>query len=143
MILKDQFINLEFAKKLKELNVKQDSLMIHVELAHLIQKNPETEEYVIIETKIQTGFAANCYYDDKYIVNKYAAFSVPELLEILPETLEDSSESIIIQKIMIGKQITYLTEYRYGIAEIQDVNLANCLAKMLIHLIENKLYEPS
>ena len=150
MNLKSQVVSLDLAKRLKELGVKQESMFVHVELKHLIKTNFDGEGRFIgqevIETRLETGFAANCYYPLNDFVAKWSAFTVAELGEMLPSFYKKEK---IIWKLRLDKSMKtggYIIEYyeskRNGeTIKFYDDNEANARAKMLIYLIENGLME--
>lgn len=126
MKLEDQICCLEYAKRLKELGVKQESLLVWA--------------YSTVTMSHDIEF----YNNESPYGNSYSAYTVAELLDLLPESLPESAESVILQKVNVypNNIVTYFCEYRYGLAETEaPQNAANCLAAMLIYLIENKLLD--
>lgn len=123
MNLEQQVTSLELSKRLKELNLKQESLFCWSEI----------NEFNKIYYRGNPAF-----YDPK----DYSAYTVAELGEMLPAMVNNKILTII-------KYIEddYFTSYDYissGDHEesfyVQtESNEANARAKMLIHLIENNL----
>ena len=135
----NETISLEIAKKIKKLGYTQLSLFVHVELEHLIQVNHETRERKVLETRTITGFAGTCYYDPDLIVNKFPAFTINELTNILPAYI--NNWVLVIKKFDTEYEVSYLAddESRKFLIIKNDEKLVNALGKMLIHLIENKM----
>lgn len=130
MNLKNQVCSLELAKRLKELGVKQESIFWY--------------------TCFRNGTADISFqYDSKYIPpSHYAAFTVAELGEILPDHIIYKNPFGIPQEYYL-KQSKKDNEYKIyiefldedGVAIFFSENEANARAKMLIYLLENKLME--
>lgn len=122
MIIEDQLCTLEQAKKLKELGVKQDSYFYWFEYA-------DNNRLGAIKGSIISG------------EKSYSAFTASELGELLPETINEYFLHII------NAECLWVITYRHALGSlselrstmIADFNMSNALAKMLIHLIENKL----
>lgn len=125
MNIEDHVTNLELSKKLKELGVKQESLFAWI-------------------SENEVEFLP---FDIRNINVCISAFFASELLEFLPD-LEN------------GRSLRYGAEYPsareecggkyYSVCDAVDYphdkyfysnNFADCLAMMLIHLIENKIIE--
>lgn len=143
MKLEDQVVNLELAKKLKELlypNTKADSLFYW----NYNSAFPEQGWYLDDE---------NLAYPDK---DTLTAFTATELLEILPSQIKTNEPEfngyeecrtydLEIFKLVDnnGYKIRYEWYYYEPMGDltddISDINLCNALAKMLIYLKENKL----
>jgi len=133
MKIEDQVCSLELAKKLKELGVGQESLF-HWEDC------PNPKKYGHSEWEIKNEW-------DTHFVNSGwgpAAFTVAELGEMLPYQIgevdkddegwmqcwKDENGLWAYQIIMVGIALKHI---------VRDKNEADARAKMLIHLIENKL----
>lgn len=120
MNLESQVTSLELSKKLKELGVNQESLFYWV-------KNPYFDSDLFEITRFGEG-----YY---HISESCSAFNASELLELLPK------EWIRIE--FHGKK--YHCFYHYIEEERLRLEFGNTLqhslAKMLIYLIENNLFE--
>lgn len=120
MKIKDIVCSLELAKKLKELSVVQKSIYGWVPvngtmaISHLLDPIGDCPEIC-------------------------SAFTSDELLEILPVTIKESNESLVINKLSINKSYIYFTEYKYGLYYTEDKKLSDSLAKILINLLENKI----
>jgi len=141
MKLEDQVCNLELSKRLKELEVNQESLWYwkFMEKAKLTNDYRKSHQNRIVRKDeiIPNGIPSYC-----------SAFTVAELGEMLPYSIktEHSEYFLRTQKgastwnlrycsYSNGKYHTYGKDSNYYDTE------ANARAKMLIYLIENKLIE--
>lgn len=117
MKLEDQVTSIELSKKLKELGIKQESLFYY------------------IDSKIYINHQTH-WPDPENIKTHISAFTASELLEILPD-------SITIYKSTDGEFLWFveLDDINENKNIIDNINLSNALANMLIYLIENKLME--
>ncbi len=153
MKLDDQLVSLELSRKLKELRIEQKSIFVWEyfdEKCYGVKFIP----YAVVPNEFNN-------------MRIYSAFSVAELGEILPRsifvTTDDEEKKIFSNfRLVIGRNIivieekpveTWLinyvcdstNEFRNWLFDtlltksIYDNNEANARAKMLIHLIENKL----
>lgn len=119
MKLEEQVTNLELAKKLKELGVKQDSLFYWVKLGKRITGNDNNEWSID-------------YKESEYLWQAFiSAFTVAELGEMLPGIYHPYKENNnkwhwVREKEQLNKVGHELTE-------------ADARAAMLIYLLENKL----
>lgn len=129
MKLHDQVASLDLCKRLKELNVKQDSY------AYWIEDIESHEQPCVI---LRVGYTPE-------IEEQYSAFTVAELGEMLPTKFywEDSSECVYLRivKYTENYHISYFDhdDKWFDWYVVEDINEANARAKMLIHLIENNL----
>lgn len=127
MILKDQVVSLELAKRLKELGVKQKSLFVweyYDEQCHGIKYMP----YAIVP--------------DNYNKFKlYSAFTVAELGEMLPSTLtwEDGTYSLQQDFYADGSFNIYYYGNQYSPIDFTAETEADARALMVIYLIEKGL----
>lgn len=125
----NQFSSPELSQKLFELNVSSDTCFIWV-----WNKSDHPKSGWSL-------FANSPYVQRNLLWNKILpAYSCAELGEMLPYEIYD--QSLILTKCWSCWQIKYSDgEYLREsiITEIQDDTEANCRAKMLIYLIENKL----
>lgn len=131
MIIEDQVCSLEFAKRLKELGIKQDSLFFWIK-----------------EEKPYIWYNSNNYpiHIEKFY---YSAFTCSELGEILPAILYSNKESLpdAVFETLKNEQNRWLASYFIKhstppkIAIIDDTEV-DARAKMLIHLLENGLIKP-
>lgn len=128
MKIEYQVCSLELSKRLKELNVSQESLFYH-------SPNPTNEG----------GYHINL---SPFIVNKencYSAYTVAELGEMLPSYYKSADNSVWLYH--SGKSMKnnfYFVKYRAkSRVEIikYDKNEANARSLMLIYLLENGLIE--
>lgn len=138
MILENHICSLELSKKLKELGVKQNSVFYWIN---------EEDPYIWYNSQ-------NFPYPMKTIKWNFSAFLSTELMELLPSSLSNNeklqlgwgSNLPISENKRIWKISYYDPSLRYEeryYTKIEDENEANARAKMLIHLIENKLMELS
>lgn len=135
MTLEDRVCSLEYAKKLNELGVKQESLFTYF-------KYENSKEF-----KILYNMQPFCP-DEPFEL--YAAFIVAELLEDLPNqiTWNTVEGHLTIIKRHYGYKVSYdlicngNEHFSYiRDARIRDKKLADALAQLRIYLIENKLVE--
>ena len=117
MELEKQCVSLELAKKLKELNIPQESLWYW---------NDEGKHLKSGEAFIMSGDNEMAYTDHSKI---YSAFTASELGEML---LEDRVRTAKWK----GLVSCYCSTPRYCFV---DNTMADAMAKMLIYLLENKL----
>jgi hypothetical protein len=134
MNIEDQVTSLELSKRLYELEVKQDGFF-----SWYYQKHDEENNFY---------YGKDGYFEIYYGVQfpskgylYYSAFTASELLELLPREIDDDI-GFLQELILIKRNQYYCVEY-YTYNEIDqiDKNPSNALAKMLIHLIENNLWE--
>lgn len=122
MEIENQVVSLELAKKLKELGVKQDSLFYwERENEFALEKDDEW----CLSYKSEMIY---CEPEDRCI----SAFTVAELFELLP--VETNLEKQI-------KNQWFSKYYQIGSDSIGGDTPANCLANMLIYLLENNLIQ--
>jgi hypothetical protein len=119
MKLEAQIVNFKLSKKLKELNVRQDSLCYW-------SKDPDFDDPILSLEGVRFKHSDNTEY--------YSAFTVAELGEILFHSV----------RTVDGTKADFerLSELWEMIAS-SSLSEANGRAKILIYLIENKLIEPS
>lgn len=126
MNLASQVTSLKLSKRLRELSVKQKSYFWWV--------NPSLEGLRAGLKPLIYPWNVKPTYPDKN--NIYSAFTASELLELLPD-------SVSLWKNTSGNK-NYFCEIN-SIIKIRNVEIENtasdALAKMLIHLIEQKLIE--
>jgi hypothetical protein len=118
MNLQEIVIDFEYAEKLKELKVKQESLCNYDDFKHFFYSS-------------EVG----------NIPENYSAFTSDELLEMLPDYIEFN---LYYSWLKIGKYKKHNNYYYTVIYDslkenIEDIKFSNALAKMLIYLIENSL----
>jgi|SRR5579872_7035958 len=148
--LENQVCSLELSKRLKELGVKQESLVYWLNVQHCVHMKVKENGWEVetdengnniidkIDYRIELGnpFAWNIDKD-----NCWSAFTVSELSEMLPE-----NTNIFMLKV---KDITPTWFCEAGECngettnweQTSDVIQANAIAKMIIYLLENKLME--
>lgn len=137
MELKDICTDLEYAKKLKELGVKQDSLF------YWRQNKNNKKALFTPRNKIHTA---------NMIWLRYSAFTSTELLELLPNyigiiTAGGGRHGERCGFTVIEEFNEYLVRWGSKKEDYKSTiicereKLCNALAKMLIYLIENKLME--
>ncbi len=131
MKLKDQVVSFELARKLKELEVKQESLFGYDANGNLMDdKETELARRIPIEV--------------------ISAFTVAELGEMLPPRFTPNRQSYEIfysLKYSSKWRSGWLAEYRvapYGAVRVSKsaATEADARAKLLVHLIEKKLILP-
>lgn len=135
--LEQQVCSIELANKLKELGVKQESLFYWVCINfEAFSISTEEEFSTINENKLISGGCECCTCDD-YIKEKYSAFTVAELGELLPYNC--ISIKIDRKSYKDKKDFYYCYLKELGISnETQfDYKESDARAKMLIYLIEN------
>jgi hypothetical protein len=121
--LEDQVCSLELAQKLKELGVKQDSLFYWFRVKNLGLK---------LEIKAKESLVYSSYSflrDDIY--ESYAAFTVAELGEMLPDWFDSGRRQEGDWMCRVFVKCNDITHQAFSETE------ANARAKMLIYLIEN------
>lgn len=131
MKIENQVCSLELAEKLKKLRVEQESYFYW-------DNRTGINKYVIVNKDF--------FKVDKR--NSISAFTATELLEMLPEEI-DNKYILEIGKSGGEYQIYYvdrsdeISDYCFNKGEddidVDDKNFANALAKMLIYIRENKL----
>ncbi len=127
MKLESQVTSLELSKRLKELGVKQES--------YFQWRCTESEENPP-HWHIEYGR------DDFHYPNYVSAFTVAELGEMLPESIEETEWTHILEidHWDEGKwHIVYASAKGDYFAEVHAETEADARAKMLIYLIENNL----
>ncbi len=142
MNIESQVCSLELSKKLFELRVKQDSFFYHVKnecfkFPIFFENEQEKVDYMN-KYKISIKPFAHAGNEDSF----FSAFTVAELGEMLIEAdfrknieLDYYTTDVFNVVLKQNKVINFDPIY------IKDKSEANCRAKMLIHLIENKLIE--
>lgn len=141
MKLKDQVCSLELAKKLKELGVKQESLFYWA--------TDGNRNWLDIKINgLFYDFNFQVADDDFYKRNEfyqYSAFTVAELGEMLPKGHWTNGA---VCKGCCDRNLNYFCEYEIDFEnpeakkELIYANTeANARAKMLIYLLENKLWK--
>lgn len=127
-----QVCALEYAKRLRELGVEQKSLHRWCEYPHLMVFNEELGKHECKETVFKLSPFGSFYWREDEI-DKWAAFNVAELLEMLPACFDFTYFSLTK-----GNDISdgYVYIARYNSLDSPDKNPANACAKMLIYLIE-------
>ena len=145
MNIESQVVNLELSKRLKELGVNRESQFIWI---------------CVIKTKFNFIKFRESFEPDSEIFGafSYPSFNASELFEMLPACIDIQKEEpfnfywLHLQK-RTASNIQYIMNYRCDsfspevlqrvllIHNIYDENLCDCLAKLLIHLIENEYIE--
>ncbi len=123
MKLEKQVISLEYAKRLKELGVKQESLFEW-------RKYRDGDHDVWVVCNKYADDWTDAWGRSKKCLDKVDAFIVAELGELLPEDY------------FSGKYFSkgnYHIVDKEGITKAEAKTEANARAKMLIYLLENKL----
>ncbi len=128
MNLESQVISLDLAKKLKSLNVKQESLFKWAEYPHIMQFKEETGKHECVETRFE--IMGTSYWREDHI-DKWSAFTVAELGSFF-------DANIVSGKDFFGGYFCRAIGKDDTIA-FSDKSEANARAKVLIHFLENKL----
>lgn len=122
MNLSEQVTNLELSEKLKSLNVKQESLFYYLNMY-------DGSHHILYIDKLS-------HTKDHYI----SCYTASELLEFYPKFINDWI--FRIEKYPSEFEVKYCDRNDEKRLCVEfDKNLCNALAKMLIHLIENKIIE--
>lgn len=133
MNIEQQVISLDFAKKLKELNVKQSSYF-----------------YYCFSTRLDKYFIhtinefKNHDKSEDFLIKEYSAFTCVELGALLPREITEDGKRLFLQ---LGWESDSIWRLYYRDFDIpidhhdmfKSENEANCRAKILIYLIENNL----
>ena len=148
MNIEDQVCSLELSKRLRELNIEQDSIFYWIK-----SNNPKSDYHIAVTS----GYCKNLHNE------KISAFTVAELGVMLPNCINKPDQSpfdnyrLVIRKfISVDEDMTttnnFIVNYECDTTEVDgadawitrklgmnfyDKNLANAMAKMLIYLIEN------
>lgn len=130
MKLEQQVVSLELAKRLKELGVKQESYA-QWHRPKFLEKEGEDDPSKMDEL---TGFYSS--YSDEW--STYSAFTVAELGEILPNHLDLEGKWVVLECRKDSTLEHWYTHYGDRYFTEADTE-ADARAKMLVHLIENKL----
>ena len=141
MEVKDQICSLELSKRLKECGVKQESIFLWSE-------RPWKMRDINIIDEIRPYLTLNpSNFPDKSIA-EYSAFTVSELGNILPSSINEWGLTIHATSCVVQDKILNLWHIQYAddcqekalMSCVSDLNLSNAMAKMLIYLLENKLF---
>jgi hypothetical protein len=120
MKLEEQVCALEYAKKLKEFGVNQDSLFYW---------SKWIEKYEVVMPMMGRN--------EDYI----SAFIASEIINLLPECIPNEGD-LMMWNYMEGDVRIYGVDYcGSGYEAHKDIKFVDALAKQLIYLIENKLVE--
>lgn len=141
MKLEDICVSFEYAKRLKEIGIKQESLFMWFEDSsfkwYAGQGLCQEKSFISLE------FYKNCFREN---AERYSAFTASELINILPGKIivGDRTAKIIIGKESDEYKVWYLN-FGWNIFipskenEISEISLSNALSKLLLYIIENKL----
>ena len=151
MNLEAQVVSLDLAMRLKELGIKKGSQFYYVKATSIGDHKFVKEVCMIAHISQTTGLSKDWY----------SAYTVSELLEMLPACVDFKTEEpfnfgwLKIQK-RSAKNIQYIVHYECDTQSLEeacnsvfmkiftkdhDEQLANALAKTLIYLIENNHME--
>ena len=155
MKLSDQVCNLELAKRLKELGVKQESLFYWSNCCIGYKYEDLACSYVYEKEKIGVEYKNDVPEDDFFgsddddieVGDKkvYSAFTVAELGEMLPKIVEGIQKYLKYSewylRIEYGNcwRVGYISKNKKSDIFISDDTEANARAKMLIYLLEQEL----
>ena len=130
MKLENQVCSLELAKKLKELEVKQNSLFYWIDVFENMEGNEECWQIHHISWLEK----------EKESYHVTSAFTCGELGEMLPNSIDKFV--MVIMKMNKGTWVCgYYKDLKEMFYEVGDKILVNAMALMLIWLIENKMME--
>jgi hypothetical protein len=118
----EQVCSLELARKLQQLGVRQDSLLKHW------MEHPATGMNTIPRSQIEL-----------------AAYSISELGTIITESLKDVFAFAIITEVFQTEKLRYRVQLRCEVGHMGSAvadTEADARAKLLIHLIEEKIIDP-
>lgn len=122
----DHFCTVESAKKLFELGVIQLASGYWDEIKWLINcEDPDNQK--VIETKFMLN-AGYRHYEEDSIINRWAAFTSDDISQYLPDAIR-------IVKLNKNKWRAFSLTFAHG----ESATLADCMAKCLIHLIEQNI----
>ncbi len=154
MNIEQQVTNLSISKRLKDLNVKQDSLFVWEYF------DDRCYGVKFIPYALAKPLPLEC--------EQYSAFTSSELIDILTHMVDTKinepfnnfrlwiTKSFIVEGLELDKRFIYIINYKCDSTELAGENawlqrqltsnifaenLANALALMLIYLLENKLME--
>jgi hypothetical protein len=142
MDLSQQVVSLDLARRLKELGYKQESLFYW-------DRNGNLYIRLNIETGFMLRLSDRTYHDGTTLGDFIAALTVGELGEMLPGQLMLDDKEHPIHQLITEKSSTlwhcsYICAACMGKLGSQWAETeADARAKMLIYLLENKLYNPS
>jgi hypothetical protein len=130
--LEQQVVSLELARRLHELEVKQESLFYWRDRNYIENKE---EGYELIYSPGTFNECSVTIYD------YYSAFTASELLKMLPSSINDWICRIESNNGLW--EIKYCDHHGEKLFWIcNHTNIINALAKMLIHLIEQGIVKP-
>lgn len=143
MNLEQQLCSLDLAKRLKELGVKQRSIFYHITFI-----NTSSAQYDKNNEQVWNDIIGEDEWDDykerSYLkkLRRYSAFTVAELGEMLPNNIHDK----FLTTHRCVRQGWWVFYSKFNDKDTDnnscwDFSEADARAKMLIHLLENKLME--
>ena len=155
MELRKQVCSLELAKKLRELDVKQESLFYWMEMYDLSRK----EKYIDSKNETKVVYGKKYELGENCSNNDFSAFTVAELGEMLPQKVEKHQpgkmEYYYFGTGKTHKLDEYYEEHEVSyschndslkaeeILQIMRANTeADARAKMIVYLLEKKLLKP-
>ncbi len=134
----DHVTSLELSKRLKELGVKQKSIFMWVEADHPTEKSKDTEPHL----SYQAEEYDNTPVTDGWTLTSWSSYLASELGEMLLVSINGTMPEIIKGWNFGETEPKYCARYfDQDIIPAADTNMANAIAKCIIHLIENDLVD--
>jgi hypothetical protein len=163
MEMESQFVSFTLSKKLYEMDINFKSLVRWFHLKHIVtnEYNIATDSYFekVVEKRQQLSISS-MYYLPEAILEEYPAYSVAELMELIPAYIDTKTNQpynfynfSLLKK--AANSIRYIPTYvcdstseemnhQFQTLKMKGVygaRLSDALAILLIYLIENKLVE--
>lgn len=125
--LENHLCSVEFSEKLKEAGLKQKIFFYYIPCGY----SNFIESYDIISySELKTSGIRH--------KNNFSAFMTSELFEIIPDCINFGKKYYFMEFIKINNEDGICYRCTYGcIYEIYSTKITDCLAKMIVKLIEN------
>lgn len=143
MELIKQISNLELSRRLEKLGVKQESEFYWVNCEIDVEGKYRFKGWHIVPEEETFALKEYSYTDDKEL-KMYSAFTSAELGEMLPRSIKYKNDIAWLQIEVQGIQEGWSCQYhapKRVIKFFETRTMSDCMAKMLIYLLENKLIE--